>query len=305
MTCAIQKNSGAHTPLFKASSVSVDETAQLRLETATSLLDGWVWETDRDHRFTYCSDNIETFTERPPEWHYGKTRQQIGNVCDEQQQKLLVEKLKAREPFRGIEFSRSVGNGVIHMRSAGQPFYRDGGFKGYQGVAYCISAEAHERRLRQESELKRLETVAAFKEVVALFPNAIVIFDAQRRVAFANQQYVELLSMREAEVAAHRTLEALVETLALRGELVGASAEDIVNRHVALANSGKAFKFERSRPDGSILRVEGFPLPCGGSVRVFTDVTSQAEDKWTIGALKEKIKQLSGRDFSVHQMGRM
>lgn len=293
MLTAATTSEDAPTPLFKATRSREDALALERLDAATSLLSGWVWETDADHRFTFLSDSIETFTGRPPEWHYGKTREEIGNVCDQCQQEAFLQKLRAHEPFSAIELTRRSGNEEIHMRVAGEPLFRGGEFFGYRGIAFRISSEVRERRKRREAEREHAETLAAFKEIVALFPNAIVVFDSHRRLAFANKQYFKLLGMREKEVWAHDNLEALVEALALRGELVGGGIEDIVNRQVALAKSGKPFTFQRSRPDGSILKVQGFPLHCGGSVRVFTDVTLQAEDKWTIGALQEKIKQLS------------
>lgn len=293
MTHRNEKSLGTMTPMFKSARLDAEALAFERLQTATDLLSGWVWETDAEHRFTYLSESIESFTKRPPEWHYGKTREEIGNVCDQDQRDVFLKKLESRQEFSAVEFTRNDGSEIIHMRSAGKPFFRGGTFCGYRGIAFRISAEVRERRKRRAAEREQAATLAALKEVVSLFPDAIVVYDASRRLAFANQQYFELLGMREAEVLAHATLEALVETLAVRGELVGGSVEDIVNRHVALAKLNKPFAVQRSRQDGSVLKVQGFPLPCGGSVRVITDVTHQAEDKWMIGALKEKIKQLS------------
>jgi PAS domain-containing protein len=58
-----------------------DQLEARRLETVTDLMSGWVWETDPEHRFTYMSDSVERFTGRPASWHYGRTREQLGNAC--------------------------------------------------------------------------------------------------------------------------------------------------------------------------------------------------------------------------------
>ena len=51
-----------------------------RIEVITNILGGWVWETDSEHRFTYMSPSVARFAGKPPEWHYGKTRQELGNM---------------------------------------------------------------------------------------------------------------------------------------------------------------------------------------------------------------------------------
>lgn len=38
----------------------------------------WYWETDAEHRFTYISPSIYDVTGVPPEWYYGKNREEVG-----------------------------------------------------------------------------------------------------------------------------------------------------------------------------------------------------------------------------------
>jgi PAS domain-containing protein len=54
-----------------------DETS--RLEDFAAATNGWFWETDSEHHFTYMSASVEDVTGVPREWHYGKTREELGS----------------------------------------------------------------------------------------------------------------------------------------------------------------------------------------------------------------------------------
>ena len=51
-----------------------------RLDAVTTILGGWIWETDADHRFVYLSPSVERHAGKPAEWHYGKTREELGEA---------------------------------------------------------------------------------------------------------------------------------------------------------------------------------------------------------------------------------
>ena len=71
-----------------------------RLTTVAEILRGWIWETDENHRFTYLSDSIQRFAGRSPEWHYGKTRKELGNLsADHEKNKIYLGQLERREKF--------------------------------------------------------------------------------------------------------------------------------------------------------------------------------------------------------------
>lgn len=117
--------------------------AEDRLTTATELLRGWVWETDAEHRFTFVGDTVRVLAGREPDWHYGKTRDELGDVpasaADAEQ---VAKRLAARETFGPVVFRRQQDKDRIWMRVMGKPvFDSDGTFAGYRGVACEITAE--------------------------------------------------------------------------------------------------------------------------------------------------------------------
>ena len=83
------------------------DQAVAQMEAAMLLLRGWVWETDEEYRFTYMSDSVVSFTGRPPEWHYGHTREELGNcVVSAEEAELARRQLAECDPFGPFEYQR-------------------------------------------------------------------------------------------------------------------------------------------------------------------------------------------------------
>ena len=117
--------------------------AEDRLATATELLRGWVWETDAEHRFTFVGDTVRTLAGRQPDWHYGKTREELGDfpasAADAEQ---VARRLAAREAFGPILFRRQQDHDCIWTRVMGKPIFEAGGtFTGYRGLAFDITTD--------------------------------------------------------------------------------------------------------------------------------------------------------------------
>lgn len=125
----------------------------------------WFWEMDADLRFTYMSENVERIVGVTPEWHYGKTREELLNDDydrDTWADHLAV--LRTHKPFRNFEYLR-VGEGIEAkwLRASGIPIFDDDGtFIGYRGSGSDITEQkraeeklrASEERLRQSHKME-------------------------------------------------------------------------------------------------------------------------------------------------------
>ena len=69
---------------------------------------GWFWETDADHRFTYFSPSVRDHTGVSPEWHYGKTRQELGkpDASSAVEWEIHLDLINRRLPFSDFVFRR-------------------------------------------------------------------------------------------------------------------------------------------------------------------------------------------------------
>jgi signal transduction histidine kinase len=140
---------GASDAIARALATCEHEREKLhrRLETVAEMLNGWVWETDEEHRFVFMTESVRRIAGRGPEWHYGHTRQELGNVDpDDPKQADALARLEARERFGPHDFAREQFGSRIHMRTIGLPQWAaDGSFLGYCGIAYDVTSEVVER----------------------------------------------------------------------------------------------------------------------------------------------------------------
>ena len=146
------------------------ETARCRqrLEVVTALLGGWVWETDSQHRFTYMSPSVTRYADREPEWHYGKTRQDLGNLSVKTTDgRSWIAQLDAHQNFGPVDFLRYQGDTALLMRTVGLPqFDGDGNFTGYCGIAFELPTEPETEASERRGEPRR-RTVRAAELILA------------------------------------------------------------------------------------------------------------------------------------------
>jgi len=115
------------------------------------------------------------------------------------------------------------------------------------------------------------------------------IFDAAHRLGAWNGQLQELLKLSDAELASAPTYERLIRCLAQRGDF-GANAESVeaaVREHIHALE--KPYLAERMLPDGRILECRRNPLPDGGLVVMYADVSEQRHSDYLV---KESARQL-------------
>ena len=151
-----------------------------RLETATEILRGWIWETDAEHRFTYLSDSVARFAGRPPEWHYGKTRQDLGNLNPSNaEHQHYIRQLETKSMFGPIEFVRYQNGVQLWMRTVGMPqFDAEGRFTGYCGLAFDVSDEVEARQGNRRVEpRKRIARSATISQAGAPAPVPCIVLD--------------------------------------------------------------------------------------------------------------------------------
>lgn len=89
----------------------------------------------------------------------------------------------------------------------------------------------------------------------------------------ANKRFKEMLGYPEALSRPGSSIEEGFRFLAVRGEYGPGDVQEQVRQRLELAAQFLAHRFERVRPDGTVIEVVGHPLPGGGMVTTYTDVT--------------------------------
>ena len=103
--------------------------------------------------------------------------------------------------------------------------------------------------------------------------HGVVMFDRNRQMVAWNQRFQELLDLPEDRLGPDFTYETFIRYLAERGEFGPCDVDDEVGRR--LDSLDRPMIDERTRPDGRILEIRRNPVPSGGFVSIYADVTEQ------------------------------
>lgn len=107
-----------------------------------------------------------------------------------------------------------------------------------------------------------------------LIQQAMSIFDSDLRLAVSNRQYQIMFDLPEALTRPGTSFAETIRYLVERGEYGEVTdIDDAVRFRVEQARTFEAHYMERTRANGRTIAVEGAPLPQGGWVTVYTDIT--------------------------------
>lgn len=149
----------------------------------------WFWETDSNLQITHLS---ETFSDRlgmPIEDALGQAHFQLSDMTEMAEEWWAhLRSLKEHKHFRDFQYTVSVPDGrVVTISDSGKPvFDKNGDFIGYRGAGRDISQEIKAR--------EAANTIAyRFFSAMDTASEAIILFDAQRRLVFWNKRTVSML----------------------------------------------------------------------------------------------------------------
>ncbi|HTV88593.1 MAG TPA: GAF domain-containing protein [Stellaceae bacterium] len=137
--------------------------------------------------------------------------------------------------------------------------------------------------------------------------DGVAMFDADLRLAAWNRNFQTLLDLPDEFVAGRPSLAGCADYLAARGEYGSPElAADIARGREA---PDRQNRFERSRPDGQVLEVRRDPVPGGGFVLMYADVTERKRAEAAIrdarDAAEKALAELSATQQQLVQQQKM
>ncbi|MAN46542.1 MAG: hybrid sensor histidine kinase/response regulator [Hyphomonas sp.] len=144
--------------------------------------------------------------------------------------------------------------------------------------------------LDQKTQAARFER-HMLQSMLENIQQGISVVDSDQRLVAWNTAYVELFDYPSEKISVGVPVAELIEHNIRTGWIDGDPVEE-ARRRVEHMRSGSAHSYERCNPDGRYLRISGNPMPGGGYVTTFSDIT---DDKLREQALVEANEMLESR----------
>ncbi len=131
----------------------------------------------------------------------------------------------------------------------------------------------------------------------------ISVVDHNQRLVAWNSAYVDLFSYPPQLIQLGRPIADLIAHNIERGWIHADDESDEINRRIAHMKAGSPHNFERRNPDGTWLRIAGSPMPGGGYVTTFTDITEDKRREQALLDLNESLEaRVEARTDDLRQM---
>lgn len=107
--------------------------------------------------------------------------------------------------------------------------------------------------------------------------HGISVIDKHLNLVAWNKKYLELFAYPDNYLTVGVPIEKLMRFNALKGELGPGDIDELIKRRIEHLKNGTQHRFTRQRNDGKVIEMIGNPLPGGGFVTSFNDITSHVE----------------------------
>lgn len=186
----------------------------------------------------------------------------------EQKNQIRIEGLSSPESLF-IQFCERALGGVIGASSAHLLINSvvSGEQLNFEQVIQVFDETARAIQINQSALFASLESME----------QGISVIDRDLNLVAWNQKYLEMFDYPQGLVSYGTPIEELVRYNAIRGECGVGEVEMLVQKRVEHLRAGKPHKFIRQRSDGKVIEMVGNPLPSGGFVTSFNDVTEHIE----------------------------
>lgn len=133
--------------------------------------------------------------------------------------------------------------------------------------------------------------VSLLSAAIDSFPGGFCAFDGNLRLSVANRRYYELLGLPEGQFPVGTRFEEIVRFFGERGDYGNGDVEKEVRKRVEYLKLSIEHSFDREIADGTIVEVRVAPLPAGGCVFTYNDVTDMRRAQMAVVRRRNDLEQ--------------
>src|ERR1700730_11027449 len=202
------------------------------------------------------------------------------------------------------EYSTRVGRGALDRNDRADPElarfveHSLAGVLGTSSARLVLSTTLRGRDMQPEDVVRLLDETShaiqfnreLLRAALENLSQGVSVVDANHCLVAWNQRYQQLFDSPPAMVAVGRPIEDLIRYNATRGWLVSADVDAAVARRLSFMRAGKAHSHERELPNGTVLEILGNPMPGGGFVTSYSDVTAHKRAQRALQEVNETLE---------------
>lgn len=161
-----------------------------------------------------------------------------------------------------------------------------------QELETVLQQHAQELRTAQDGIVQAAkEADTGLSRSLEHLPQGVVIINADLQLVAWNSRYVQLFRIPAELLRVGQPIEALLRHNARRGWLGPSPFDDAIARRLSHLRSGTPHLHESAKDDGTVLEIRGNPLPDGGFVTSYADITSYKNAARELRSLADALKQ--------------
>ncbi|MCH8916902.1 MAG: PAS domain S-box protein [Proteobacteria bacterium] len=150
-----------------------------------------------------------------------------------------------------------------------------------------ILRDVTERRQAEEAVAKQSQLLETTFETMN---QGITVYDADNRLVAFNQRFVELFDFPPGLVRTGMPFEEFARFNAERGEYGPGDVEELVRERVGASDRGEINRRERTRPDGTVISARRDPMPDGGHVTTYSDISKRKKAEKALRESEAKFR---------------
>jgi PAS domain S-box-containing protein len=182
-----------------------------------------------------------------------------------------------------LQYMERVLAGAIGASSARLMFTHAMAGRGIapEDVAELLDETSQELRFSRQLLQVTMENVS----------QGIAVADAGQRIVAWNRRYLEMFDYPESMVFVGRPVADLIRWNAERGEFGGRDPGPEIAKRISHMKAGTSYVTQRTRRNGHVYEIRGQPLPDGGYVTTYNDITDFKRTEQALLEAKQTLEQ--------------